>query len=610
MTRSRMARAASLLAALALLGACKDDDRKAARIETAPVERRTITVDAQANGAIEPINVVEVKSKASGIITRMSVETGNQVKAGDLLAQIDTRDVQNQYNQAAADLEAANARLQVAVAQKRRSDDMFRQRVITAQEHETAALDYANAQAQMVRARASLDLAKQRLEDATVSAPVAGTIIERTVSLGQVITSATGGAAAGTTLLKMADLDRVRVRALFNETDIGTVSPNQSATVIVDAYPDRRFTGLVEKIEPQAVVQQGVTMFPVLVTLDNREGLLKPGMNGEVSVLIDERPNVIAVPNDAIRNVREGAVTAPLLGLDADSVQAQIAAQMGSMGSMGSMGGGRGGMPGAGGGASGARRTATTSQGDVEVEQGANQGGQRQPVQVTDAQCTEVAAALAKKPAEKKRLDDLMAQVRTGALDMQDARTQMQAAYAAAGVDARIAGACRRREGGGGAPRTGAPAAGAPSGDAQSGNARRAPQAPGAPGSGTPMAGGQLQTPGEFGGRPRQRSRPGLVFVAEGDTYKPRIVRLGAGNFDYTEVVSGLKEGEQVVLLAALSLQAQRTQQQDQIRSRMGGGVPGMQQQGGGGAGGAGGRGGAGGAGGGGGGGGAPRGNP
>jgi len=230
------------------------------------------------------------------------------VKPGDLLAQVDTRDVQNQYNQALADVRAAEARLAVSTAQNRRADEMFRARVITAQEHEASTLDFANAQAQVVRARASLDLAKQRLEDATVTAPVAGTVIEKTVSLGQVITSATGTFGGGTTLLKMADLNRVRVRALFNETDIGQVRPAQPATVVVDAYPDRRFAGLVEKIEPQAVVQQGVTMFPVLVTLDNREGLLKPGMNGEVSVLIDERVNVLAVPNDA---VRQRAVTAP-----------------------------------------------------------------------------------------------------------------------------------------------------------------------------------------------------------------------------------------------------------------------------------------------------------
>jgi len=565
MTSRTLLRPATLVTALLLVSACGKGGDKAPRVELATVDRRTITVDAQATGVIEPINVVEVKSKASGIITQMPVETGIKVKPGDLLAQIDTRDVQNQYNQSQADLEAAEARLQVANAQKRRSDEMFAARVITAQEHETAALDFANAQAQMVRARASLDLAKQRLEDATVSAPVAGTIIERTVSLGQVITSATGSMGAGTTLLKMADLDRVRVRALFNETDIGTVRSTQEATVVVDAYPDRRFSGLVEKIEPQAVVQQGVTMFPVLVTLDNREGLLKPGMNGEVSVLIDEREGVIAVPNDAIRSVREAMAVAPMLGLNPDSVQAQLAAQMG-------------------GGQRGGGRRAATSGGDIMLQQGTTQQGpmqrgQRQQVQVTDAQCAEVTAAFAKKPAEKKKLDDLTARMRSGATDFQAAREEMQTIYAAVGVDGRVAMACRRREGG--APGAGQQGSDAPRGDAQRGNAQRGPDG----GRTAP----QLQTPGELGAAPRTRTRPGLVFVAEGGTYKPRMVRLGAGNFDFTEVESGLKEGEQVALLAALSLQAQRAQQQDQIRSRMGGGVPGMQQQGGGGRGAAGG---------------------
>ena len=111
----------------------------------------------------------------------------------------------------------------------------------------------------------------------------------------------------------------MRIRALFNETDIGNVHPGEPANVTVDAYPDRRFSGVVEKIEPQAVVQQNVTMFPVLVNLDNPEGLLKPGMNGEVAVLIDERDDVLAIPNDAIKNPREAVAD----GRDARSERRQ-----------------------------------------------------------------------------------------------------------------------------------------------------------------------------------------------------------------------------------------------------------------------------------------------
>jgi HlyD family secretion protein len=509
-------------------------------IATQPVERRDIVVDAEATGTVEPINVVEVKSKASGMIVKMPVETGTLVKPGDLLVQIETRDVQNQYDQAAAALAAARSRLEVATAAKRRADELFKSRIITTTEHETAQLDFANAQSALVAARTTLDINKQRLEDATVRAPVAGTIIEKDVALGTVITSATGAFGGGTTLLKMADLGQVRIRALFNETDIGQVNPGQPATVIVDAYPDRRFTGTVEKIEPQAVVQQNVTMFPVLVTLENREGLLKPGMNGETSVLVDQRTNVLAVPNDAVRNPREAAATAPMLGLSVDSVRSAVAAQMASLG------GGRGaprqsGEPvssGAGqGGAADARQ-------GTAVAGGGGQGFQLP--EVTDKDCSAVTAALAKRPGDQAKLDSLRQQMMSGAIDRDAMRAETQKIYAAAGVDARVAAACRRRAfTGGGAG--GASFAGGNGGGAQgTGGARR---------------------------------RPGLVFVKTGKSYEPRLVMLGESNFDYTEVLSGVKEGEQVALLAAAALQAQR--QQNNERFRQGTGVPGMTQQGG-----------------------------
>lgn len=529
------------LAALVLAPACNRNKSTGPAVSTVPVTRRDIVIDAQANGVVEPINVVEVKSKASGLITRMNVETGSLVRPGDLLAQIDTRDVQNQYNQAVADERAAEARLQVADAQKKRSDEMFRQRVITAQEHETAALDYANAQAAAIRARASTDLAKQRLEDATVTSPVAGTVIERTVSQGMVITGATGNSATGgTTLLKMADLTRVRMRAQFNETDIGQIRAGQPAIVIVDAYPDRRFQGLVEKIEPQAVVQQGVTMFPVLVTLGNTDGALKPGMNGEVQVQIDQRLNVLAVPNDAIKNVREALATAPLLGLDPDSVQAQMRSQFGGRGGMGGNGGT------AGGAAVAPQGRVTSSPGEVELPQ-QGQGG-FQMSEVSDRDCAAVTAAMQKKPAEAKKLEGLRDRMRSGELDRAGMREESQKIYAALGVDARIAGACRRADA--------------------------------TPGGAQP----QLQIGNAERGRGGRSIRSGLVFVAKGKSFEPRMVMLGAGNFDYTEVISGVREGEEVAMLAALSLQAQRQQQNDRIRQNMGGGVPGMSAPGGGGA--------------------------
>src|SRR3954467_9708108 len=227
-----------ILSALLAASACASDKKNTIPISTAKVQRRDIVIDAQATGVVEPITVVEIKSKAGGQIVKMPVETGTYVKPGDLIVQIETRDVQNQYDQGAAQLDAAKAKLDVSTAQKKRSDDLFKNRIITATEHEAAILDFENAKASVVSARTSLDVRKQALEDATVRAPVEGTIIDKTVALGTVITSATGAFGGGTTLVKMAGLSRVRVRALFNETDIGRVRPGQTATVIVDAYPE------------------------------------------------------------------------------------------------------------------------------------------------------------------------------------------------------------------------------------------------------------------------------------------------------------------------------------------------------------------------------------
>ena len=550
--------------------ACSGSKDKTPFVQTAAVTRRTIVIDAEATGAVEPINVVEVKSKASGLITKMPVETGTLVKPGNLLVQIDTRDVQNQYNQVEADLKAAQAKLQVSEQQKKRSDELFKARVITSQEYESASLDLENSKAAVIRSAANLHLAKQRLEDATVTAPTAGTILTKTVSLGQVITSATNSANGGTTLLTMADLGRVRVRALFNETDIGQVRPGQTASVTVDAFPDRRFQGVVEKIEPSATVQQNVTMFPVLVTLDNSESLLKPGMNGEVAVLVDQVNDVLAVPNDAVKNVREAAATGQMLGLNPDSVTAEVRAQMqngfGRARSDASTGAAAG-VPSASSG-----EVALASQTTQQPQQGFGQG--RQQIEVTDKQCADVKAALAKKPDLQKKLDDLRTKARSGEIDFSAMREQSEKLYAAAGIDMRVAGACRRKEmqaGGAGMGGSGAVAGGAQRGTR--GQAQQ-PQS-GAQGNGNL----QLSTP-EMGGVTR-RTRPGLVFVSDSakKTYHARVVMLGAANFDYTEIVSGVKEGERVALLTSLALQAQRQQQNDRLRQGMG--VPGLTPNGG-----------------------------
>ena len=294
--------------------------------EAVPVERRNIVVSASASGAIEPVLTVDVKSKASGEIIAMHVQTGDDVKKDQQLAEIDPRIPRNNLAQAQANLAVAQAQLSNAKAQLARSDTLFKAQAITQTEYDQSKLDYANANAAVIRAQSDLENARDRMTDTKLRAPLAGTIIAKNVELGTVISSPTTDVGGGTVLFKMANLDTVQIRALVDETDIGKVQPGMLSTITVDAYPNRPFEGSVLKIEPQATVQQNVTMFNVLVRIPNPSHLLKPGMNTEVEIHVGRRDNALAIPNAALRTQRDVASAAQVLGLDPNAVEQQLAA--------------------------------------------------------------------------------------------------------------------------------------------------------------------------------------------------------------------------------------------------------------------------------------------
>jgi HlyD family secretion protein len=315
----------SVAALVVLVGACEEPPPPPV-YQAVAVEPRDIIVSAQAAGTIQPDTVVEVKSKASGEVDAVLVETGQLVNKDELLVRIDPRIPRNTLAQAQAELDVGRARLQTAEAQKLRADELYKSRAITEQEHENALLAFANARAEVVRSRIAVENAQIQAADANVRAPITGTVIEKNIERGAIIASATGNVSGGTVLLKMADLSLVQVRTLVDETDIGKIEPGLAATVTVEAYPNRPFEGTVLKIEPQALTEQNVTMFPVLVRIDNREGLLRPGMNAEVEIHIGRREGVLAVPNAALRTQRDVASAAEVLGLDTAVVTEQLAA--------------------------------------------------------------------------------------------------------------------------------------------------------------------------------------------------------------------------------------------------------------------------------------------
>ncbi|MGE0551821.1 MAG: efflux RND transporter periplasmic adaptor subunit [Gemmatimonadales bacterium] len=283
------------------------------------VTRRDIVVSAVAAGVIEPITTVEVKSKASGEIIEVEVEEGDPVRQGDLLVRVDPRIPSNAVVQAEADSVVARAELDNAEAQLERSAALRESQAITELEFEQARLNRATAYAALVRARRALEDAKIAYEDTEVRAPSDGVILGRSVEVGSVIASASRDVGGGAVLLRMATLDTVQIRALVDETDIGMVEPGLPVTIQVAAFPNRPFRGEVLRVGAEAVVDQNVTMFPVLARIANQEHLLRPGMNAEVEVHIGEVGDAVAVPNAALRPFEDLPVALEMLGLSEEA---------------------------------------------------------------------------------------------------------------------------------------------------------------------------------------------------------------------------------------------------------------------------------------------------
>ncbi len=307
-----------------LLSACAEEEATAPLYDTAAVERGSISVMVGSAGIVEPLATVEVKSKASGEVLDLMVETGDYVEAGALLVRIDPRTVRNRLAQAEAELKAAQSRRTISESQMKRAESLVAQGTLTETDYEQAALELANAEAQVVSAEVAVENARIAVDDTDIRAPVDGAVIEKPVEKGQVISSPTQDFGGGTLLMKMADLSAVQVRALIDETDIGKVSAGMLAKVTVAAYPNQPFDGEVVKIEPQAVVDQNVTMFAVIVSIRNSDGLLLPGMNAEVDVSIADRRDVLTLPVMALRTDRDLPTTAGILGIGMDALRAQL----------------------------------------------------------------------------------------------------------------------------------------------------------------------------------------------------------------------------------------------------------------------------------------------
>jgi HlyD family secretion protein len=314
-----------LLTGLVFLAACAEEEAMGPVYDTAGTERRTIEVAVSSAGIVEPLATVEVKSKASGEVLDLLVATGDKVEQGALMVTIDPRTVRNRLDQSDAELKAALSRREIAQTQKARVESLVAAGTLTQSDLEQAQLDLANSEAQVVTSRVSVENARIAVDDTDIRAPIAGTVIFKPVEIGQVISSPTQDFSGGTMLMQMADLSAVQIRSLVDETDIGKIRPGMTAMVLVAAYPNQPFPGEVVKIEPQAVIEQNVTMFAVLISIQNPDGLLMPGMNAEVDVSIARTDNAMTIPVMALRTSRDIESTASILGRSEDDIRDALA---------------------------------------------------------------------------------------------------------------------------------------------------------------------------------------------------------------------------------------------------------------------------------------------
>jgi HlyD family secretion protein len=308
----------SIIVVILVISACgsePESNQETAFYKKENITNKRLELSIEASGVIEAISSIEIKSKASGEVLFLGAEVGDLVEKGAMLAQIDQRTPNNILNQAKSDLEASKVRLENAQSQFDRGKELHANASISDKDFEDIEESFAQAKSALVRNEVSFENAKIALDDTIVRSPVRGTVISRPVEVGQVISSPTSAVGGGTVLMTMADLSKVRVRALIDEIDVGKVSIGQIVSIKVAAYRDKEFFGVVKKVEPQARIEQNVTTFPVLIDIENDENLLLLGMNTDVVIEVLNKDVSVSAPTMSLRTRKDIYSAASILNI-------------------------------------------------------------------------------------------------------------------------------------------------------------------------------------------------------------------------------------------------------------------------------------------------------
>ncbi|HEY7528007.1 MAG TPA: efflux RND transporter periplasmic adaptor subunit [Candidatus Deferrimicrobiaceae bacterium] len=288
------------------------NNRKAVPYRTARVERGDITRSVSATGTLNAVTTVQVGSQVSGTISKIFVDFNSQVKKGQPIAQIDTRLFEASVRQSRGGLENAKANLERAkvtaansLRTLRRNKELIKDGFVSQAdvdnsqtEYEAAEATVLSAAAQVEQARGSLSVAETNLGFTTIYSPVNGTVVSRNVDVGQTVAASF----QTPTLFTIAqDLTKMQIDTNVDEADIGNAKVEQTAIFTVDAYPEKTFTGKVRQVRNSPIITQNVVTYDVVIEVDNKEMLLKPGMTTNVSILTHTVSGVLKIPNAALR---------------------------------------------------------------------------------------------------------------------------------------------------------------------------------------------------------------------------------------------------------------------------------------------------------------------
>ena len=287
---------AVLIIAWFLLSGGKKEEK--VTFDTAKVENTNIQTSITATGTIEPVTSVTVGTQVSGIVSRLYVDYNSVVKKGQVIAELDRTNLISELNTAKANLSSAQSTAAYELANYNRYKTLYDKGLVSADEYESALLSYRKANEQVNTSRESVQKAQTNLGYATITSPIDGVILSKSVEEGQTVAASFN---TPELFVIAQDLTDMRVIADIDEADIGGVKEGQRVSFTVDAFPDDTFEGQVTQVRQEATTESNVVTYEVVISAPNADLKLKPGLTANVTIYTLEKNNVLAVPAKALR---------------------------------------------------------------------------------------------------------------------------------------------------------------------------------------------------------------------------------------------------------------------------------------------------------------------